>query len=483
VLNRERFGHLGLGFLLIAVTATGVTRAELELFSQESGGELELAGRSRLEVQGFSGVVAVRVGKPGELRYQARGQTNRREERPVDLWIDDRTLRFLPNAAAAEEPLILEIAVSPGVSTSLELSASVIRASSLGGDLDIRGTDLEIDARGIDGALQLELDGGSVLLHEIAEQVDVAGKNLEVRLQQIRGYVTLDLENSEIHVIAAEDSVSGDLVECQFSASGVLGRVELSGDGGQIELNTIRQGCELELDGTALILRETGGRMEIDTDAEVRFDGITGRLNVRSFGGAVRGSGAVEVDISTHGAEVSLGSIKGNAKIEGDDMTVVVQQIQGDLMVRASSSAVRVEAAEGIVDVSNDLGDTTIKSAKQMVKVASRNGNVVIEELSGPIELTADGDRVEIGWAAIAKDQDCTVANEGGDVWLRFPQRWGGTLRAEAPHGRVESDIPGVTVTDDESRAVGVLQRMSSPRIDVKAGGNVYLTTVSTAKP
>jgi len=257
VLSLERVARLAVGFLLIVVTAAGATRAELELFSQEAGGELDLASRSRLEVQGFTGVVVVRVGKPGELRYQARGQTNRREERPVDLWVDGRTLRFVPNAAVAEEPLILEIAVSPGVSTTLELSNCVVRASSLGGALTIRGNDLEIDARGIDGALQLELDGGRVMLHEIAEQVDLDGKNLEVRLQQIRGYVTLDLEDSEVQVIAIQESVSGDLVESQFSASGVLGRVELSADGGQIELNTIRQGCELELDGTALILQST----------------------------------------------------------------------------------------------------------------------------------------------------------------------------------------------------------------------------------
>jgi DUF4097 and DUF4098 domain-containing protein YvlB len=483
VLSFEHTTQLGCLLLLVSLTGTTGAMAELQLFSQEAGGILDLEGRTRLEVQGFNGVVSVRASKPGELRYQARGRTNRREERPIDLWLDERTMRFVPNAAAPDEPLILEIAVSAGVSTSIELSGSSVRVSSLGGPLDIRGSDLEVDVRTVDGQVELALDGGSVLLQDIADQVEVEGKNLELRLQEIKGYITLDLENSNVRVIAAEESVSGDLVQSQFNAAGVLGRLELSAEGGQIEMNAIRGGCELELDDTPLVLTETGGVMEIDTNAEVRFQDLGGRLNVRSFGGAVRGSGAKSVNISTHGAEVNLSSVQNETRVEGDDLIVILQQIQGDLTVRTTSSAVRIEAAEGLVDVVNELGDTTIKGAKQMVKLASRNGNVLVEELSGPIELKADGDRVDVAWTAVAKDQDCRVENESGDVWLRFPPRWAGTLNAEAPYGRVESDIAGVTVTDDETRAVGVMQRMQRPRIEVKAGGNLHLTTAAARKP
>ena len=259
MLSFEHRGRLGCLLLLFSLTATTGAMAELQLFSQESGGIVDLEGRTRLEVQGFNGLVSVRASKPGELRYQARGRTNRREERPVDLWLDERTLRFVPNAAAPDEPLILEIAVGSGVSTAIDVSGSSVRASSLGGPLEIRGADLEVDVRTVDGQVQLVLDGGSVLLQDIADQVEVEGKNLELRLQEIKGYVSLDLEDSDVRVIAVEESVSGDLVRSQFNAAGVLGRLELSADGGQVEMNAIRGGCELELDDTPLVLTETGG--------------------------------------------------------------------------------------------------------------------------------------------------------------------------------------------------------------------------------
>jgi DUF4097 and DUF4098 domain-containing protein YvlB len=197
-----------------------------------------------------------------------------------------------------------------------------------------------------------------------------------------------------------------------------------------------------------------------------------------AYGASVLGSGnSGSVAVTTDSGDVRLEKIGGTTRVEGDHLRVRLNDIQGELGVFTTSSEVHVENTSGAVDVRNDYGNISIDNAAKKVKISSRGGDVRVSGLSAGVELNADGERVEVGWAEVARDEDCLVQNASGDVWLKFPARWGGTVEAEADYGRIESQIPEVIVSDDGNRASGVVRRMARPRIRVKSGGDLYLKT------
>jgi len=150
--------------------------------------------------------------------------------------------------------------------------------------------------------------------------------------------------------------------------------------------------------------------------------------------------------------------------------------VKADVGIAVSSSDVHLENTSGPVRVENDYGNIVIRKAAKKVTVISREGDVTITELTGPLALEANGDRVEVRWVDTSSE-DSVVHNEGGEVWILLPLKWVGSVEAETDFGRIESNINGVAVSGGGKRAAGAVRRKVQPRLSVKSGGDVYLNS------
>jgi len=103
-------------FLVAATHGTAVAQEPL-LLSEDAGGILELEGERGLEISGFHGSVLVRQGKEGELRFAGRDVDDKTVERPVQLWLEGKTLRLIPLDGASDVPVRLEVAVNRELGT------------------------------------------------------------------------------------------------------------------------------------------------------------------------------------------------------------------------------------------------------------------------------------------------------------------------------------------------------------------------------
>jgi hypothetical protein len=181
------------------------------------------------------------------------------------------------------------------------------------------------------------------------------------------------------------------------------------------------------------------------------------------------------VAVITDGATVHLERIKGTVRVEGQDLRVRLREIGGEAIVRTSLSELFVESTEAALEISNDFGDIAIAKANGPVKVESRDGDVRVSELRGPLKLTADGNEVEVSWAEIRGEEDSSVSNQRGNVSLRLPANGRCRVDASAEFGSIESDLPGVRVSDDGRAASGALGGASKPLVRVRAGGALYI--------
>ncbi len=121
-----------------------------------------------------------------------------------------------------------------------------------------------------------------------------------------------------------------------------------------------------------------------------------------------------------------------------------------------------------------------MSNASRDVSIQARGGTLQVTELRGSIEIDADVESVEVGWATLFPGKDSSVKNANGRVEMRFPPNAGVQMWAETKFGRIESSLPGLKVDDGATSAkgmVGVGNNKTNVRIE--AGGDIVLGTRS----
>ena len=118
------------------------------------------------------------------------------------------------------------------------------------------------------------------------------------------------------------------------------------------------------------------------------------------------------------------------------------------------------------------------------MKIDSRDGQVRLFGIKGPVEVSAEGAEVEVTWASLGGTETSSVENSRGDVRVSLPAKFRCRIDASAPHGRIETDLEELRVTEDGHHASGILlgglrtaAQVRKPTVRLKSGGNVYIDT------
>jgi len=481
----RRFSRFALALGLAWLVAPGVPSWADEplLLSEDAGGILELEGERRLEVRGLRGMLSLRLGRPGELRYAVRRLEGGDAEQPVALWLDGSTLRLSSLEGASEVPVRLEVALAPELSADVEAVDSDLVLVGLHGEVRLAGERLRAAIRNIDGSLELDLKESDVEVVEVNGALTVDGRELDGSLEGVNGRVTLNAEHGRLRLTRLRDELGGFLEEVDLAAEDVLGRVELEADGGSLELSACKAGARLILSETALELRGNAGPLEVETDVDVQIQAHDGPLKIRALAGSVRGSqikgGALEIE--TRDGQVLLEDLEASTSIRGVGLDVQVKDTKGDLTISTSVTTIVVEKAHMAVAIDNEFGDVEIREAGQRVQVFNLEGSVRIEAFKGTALVEAHGPSVEVHWTSLDGHEASSVENAGGDVRISLPSRFRAQLDLQAPHGRIESDLDEVRVSPDGHFASALLlggrapaPQVKRPTIKVKAAGDVY---------
>jgi len=466
----------------VALVASAAAAQERVLLDESSGAVLPTAGHARLRIAGLSGTLSIRAAREGELRWEARDLDTRRQPRTVALWEEGSTLIFGPATdAAPDERTFIEIAVSPRLDVEVELGGGTLHASGLFGRLSVSGSG-DVDARALEGSVEAQLTGGSVRLEAIGDGVTLSGSELAVDLRSISNFVSLALSASTAKIDTLTGTLDADLEQTDLSAARVTAETTISAVGGRIGLSDGRREVRLQLEDAPLELVGQSGRIDVDTDADVQFRDVKGQLTIRSYGGAIRGSGCEgSVELTTSDAEVNVENVSENVVVHGDALRVRLRSIKGETTVAASGSSVLVEDSGGAVDVQTDYGDVVVQKAAGPVKISSRNGEVRLAELVGPVQVQADGGDVEAGWASMQLEGDSVIDNANGDVRLLVPSNAQVKISAEADYGTVESSVPGIEVADDGVRAIGAIGRGARGSLKITSVGSVSIAPLGAS--
>jgi len=477
------YRYLSLLFLLMAVHGATAHGEEPLLLTEDSGALLELDGETRLVVEGLQGTIGVRAGLPGEIRFEARTRDNRRDPRIVGLWADGPTLRIGPVEGDDGAGTLIEITVPEGFDVQVEAVDSLLKTSALSGGFRVGGTNVDLSARGMKGTIDVDVHGGKIFVSGTEEALTIEGRELNIVVEYARAPVYLAVVESVIELSGSRDATEGEIEKTTLEAVGLEGPVNLAAIESEVSLDRATLDGTLDLEQTPLVLSQTTGTLEVRTDATVQFTGHDGGLKIEGYGAAVRGSGGEGVlEIATDGAEVRLEQIASQIQVRGQDLDLQMLNCNGDATVETTGSRIVVKKAGGALVLHNEFGDIEVSEAAGAVDIASRDGDVFLTGLKAALNLKAEGGEVEVGWVSMAKPEDCTIEGTGGDVRVVLPGAVNVRLDAEARHGQIETDLPGIEVSGDGHSASGIVGRgrgspqAKRPTVRVRSGGDLYLS-------
>ncbi len=463
------------GFLL-AFPHQGAERTRVVTGSQ---GSVPAEVESRLLLRGHRGEIGVRIGPPGEIRFQSvLARQPSPSGLPVEAWISGGTIEITPPEGAPPRSGVLEVVVPPRIFVEVEATDATVVVTGLRSGLEARGERLLVTARGIEGAVRLELTAGSAVVEGQRGDVSLSGSGIEARVTKVEGSVRTKVVDSSLEIREVTGALEADLSGTPLVLAGLAGPLRLRATGGTVALRGLKQGGEIVVSGTPIDLEESAGDVDVQTDAALRFRDSDIDLHVDSYGGSVHGTGNDGLlEVKTEGGEVVIDRVKGPTRVQGRRLVIDLQHVDGEIYVDAASSQITIGDAGAEVHVQSENGDVTVLRPATEVVVTSRGGDVRLLETRGPFRVEADGSRVEISLASPFALKDSEVQNHGGEVEVRIPPNLRLRVAAETRYGRIDSILPGFQVGDGVRTAEG---KMGSGGGDVatlriQAGGNILL--------
>jgi hypothetical protein len=463
-----------------AALAIGVAAARADepvLLGNEAGGLLKITTERSLVVRGIEGRIDIEPGPAGELRFLSTEPENTDRDVPIAAWEDGSAVVLRPPAGETPRPRRVGISVPPGFAVRVEAKNTSVGAFGLPGPLDLAGEKLSIDAQSCKGPLNVEADASVVRISNASDRTMVRGKDVDLRIATGSGEIALYLTGKVAGIRDFQGRIDADLNGTDFVVEAAEGPLSVQQRGGTALVTGLRQGGTFEISQAPLRLFQSEGELTVHSDADVQLKDTKASVRLDLFGGTLRGSANDgKVEATTDGTEIILERMTGPLKIGAKNGSVRLSESFGDVSLETSGSEVKIDKLSGKLAIVADGGDVTLQRVSAEVDVRSRGGDVRLLEQGGSARVVADGREVEVAWLSVPSGRDCLVQNDGGDVIVRFLGGSGGHVSAQAPSGRVETDLREIVVDQGGTSAQGVVGASKQPNVVVKAAGNVELT-------
>ncbi len=130
------------------------------------------------------------------------------------------------------------------------------------------------------------------------------------------------------------------------------------------------------------------------------------------------------------GTDVSVGSISGQVRLEGEF---------GSVKVSAVSGHVEVDSAAGDVDVRAVSGHLSVETCGGRCQLTTKSGHIRIGSVGGPARASTISGSVEIGTSGRGEVEVRTVS---GKISVRVPHGKSPRVRLRSLSGRLRCDCP-----------------------------------------
>ena len=182
------------------------------------------------------------------------------------------------------------------------------------------------------------------------------------------------------------------------------------------------------------------------------------------------------------GAVLTVGTLRGNLKVEGAKGPITAETIHGNVNLRAVGPValgqtfgnLRVRQAAGDLQTQVTRGNVRIQQVAGSISIDRVDGSLTVEGLQG--ELTAEQVRGNARLGALFSPGQTHRLNTSGHVTVHIPADAGLRLSLDVG-GEIRSSFPDLILEETDGWMQGVLGS-GKASLEVEAGGNVYLRSI-----
>jgi DUF4097 and DUF4098 domain-containing protein YvlB len=260
------------------------------------------------------------------------------------------------------------------------------------------------------------------------------------------------------------------------SASMVRGALKLSNRHGDARLEDVEQNTTVEVEHGTVTAARVAGAVISTTHGGVTAENVTGDLEVRAQHAGVEATDVSgRADVETSFGSVSLRRVGGDARVRAQHGGVRAAEIGGGLDVESSYDGVRLEQVKGPVTVTVEHGGVQGQGLEQGGRLKASGEDVTLDGFKGALDVQVERAGVVLrpGGAVV---QALRVSTRHGGIELDVPAGSRFLLKASAQPGEVETDVPGLVITQTgRSRVEGRVGDGSSEVVLSADHGDVHV--------
>ena len=338
------------------------------------------------------------------------------------------------------------------------------------GDLKVSAWDQPSIAVDADGRVtELHQEGDALVIIECSGDLELqVPTSTEIRVTNLRGDVSI------------ED----------------VRRVELEDIAGDVELQNIGIGTDVEKIGEAIALKglhadvtvtnatslrargEIGGDASISDVALVEIETVGADLNLVKAETAVIGTVGGDLEVKEITDDLSCGNVGGDCKVDASTRSeVAIGNVGGDLEVNSASQAhigsvggdCELRDVQGFVEVGNVGGDASFNGVGGELHVGSIGGDAELTGLKAAIEVGSVGGDLDLQATFPAGSH--TRLNVGGDANVELPHNPNLSI-----HAAVGGEVTGQSVAfGGGGNLVSLVYGDGAADLELSIGGDLKL--------
>lgn len=223
----------------------------------------------------------------------------------------------------------------------------------------------------------------------------------------------------------------GDLVRLEVNAPAQInmdlrtsaGDIDLRGPfSGQMQGSTSGGDVKMGSIGGKILMRTSGGDITataIDGDATLKTSG--GDINLQKCFG--------DLDVSTGGGDITVGSTGKSVKASTGGGTIDIGDIGGSATISTGGGDILIKKAVGSADLSTGGGDIQLSSASGRVTAKTGGGDISLNNITGSVDAKTGGGSIEA--VLIPSGTGASrLLSSGGDLLLSLPENAKATIEA-----------------------------------------------------
>ena len=313
---------------------------EVQRVAEEKTGTLATHDGLRLRLVTDIGNVRILTGKPGEVSYRVRIETDAREPDAQNL-LKQYALTARNNSAGVQ---LTGQAPSHNFRGRLWVSFEVTVPRRY--ELDVLTQAGSIEAQDIEGRVVLVTSGGNITAGRVGGP-QAAGARLETQ----GGHINVQDVNGELRAITAGGYIN---------AASVRSDAMLRSGGGHIRVGTIQGTAQLETGGGNISVQRAGGSVTATTGGgQIDFGEAAGSIRARTGGGGIRVLRvAGPMQLETGGGSIFLTKVEGAVRASTGAGSITAwftpdssPGAAGKPKVRKLSAASQLETGQGDIVV------------------------------------------------------------------------------------------------------------------------------------